>query len=500
MSRRFLFLTVFITGMAVTAIELTASRLVAPYFGASLFVWTNIIGVVLLALAVGYYVGGKLADRKDGKTAVKIFYPLILLTGILVCVIPFVGKPVFVFAYSAISYQNLSVFLASLVATLIIFTIPLLMLGMVSPLAARLGLSKMNNAGSTVGSLYAFSTVGSIIGTFLPVLVTIPFLGSRETFFIFGGVLILLGALGIGRTIFFTLLIIPVALFILPNTIHAGENLEFEDESIYNYIRVYKDRSGGRMLLTNEGMGVQSVYNPANVATGFYWDAAALLPAINPKGEKFLIIGTAGASSARILNYFFPNLKLTGVEIDPMMVEVSKKFFGADKIPMEVNVEDGRVFIERNGNIYDFVMVDVYKDEMYIPFHLSTKEFFETVNARLSENGIMMMNIASVSGNSELKDLMKNTVASVFPFVYEWSAQNSYNTLIFAFKQKPTLENVALGVFRFDIRSFMTNILKNMRAVAFDTDAEISLDNRSKVEFLTEKMVLSEALYGARGK
>lgn len=501
MSRLFLSITVFITGMAVTAVELTASRLLAPYFGASLFVWTNIIGVVLLALAIGYYIGGRLADRKGGKTAKKIFYPIILITGILISIIPFVGKPVFIFAYNAIAYQNLSVFLSSLAATLVIFIIPLVLLGMVSPIAVRLSFSKLNTAGRTIGSLYAFSTIGSIIGTFLPVLVTIPLLGSRETFFLFGGILVLLGIVGTGRALLIILLAIPISLFFLPNAIHAGQNLEFEGESVYNYIRIYKDKTGSRMLLTNEGRGVQSVYNLASAFTGFYWDAATFLPALNPGGKKFLILGTAGASSARILHYFFPNLKLEGVEIDPLMVQVAKRYFAADTVGININVEDGRLFLNQTKNIYDFIMVDVYKDEMYIPFHLATKEFFETVLWRLSENGSMMMNIASIAGNSELLDLIKNTVVGVFPYVYEWTVPNSYNTLLFTFKQKPNFENISSpSSFNFQMRAFLSGIIKGIKPVIYEPSIGISLDNRSAVEFLTEKMVISEALYGYEGR
>ncbi len=494
MHRRFLFLTVFITGMAVTAVELTASRLLAPYFGASLFVWTNIIGVVLAALALGYFIGGKLADRNNGATAQKILYPVILVTGALITVIPFVGKPIFLFAYNAISTQRLSIFLGSLVATLILFLIPLLLLGMVSPLAARLSFKKMDTAGSTVGSLYAFSTLGSIIGTFLPVLATIPFLGSRETFFLFGGILMLLGIFGIRKAILLGLLILPIALFLIPSSIHAHPDLLYEGESVYNYIRVFEDDSGARALLTNEGVGVQSLYHPRKTLTGYYWDAAAFLPAITSQGKKFLILGTAGASSARILNHFYPNLELTGVEIDPLMIQTGKRFFNSDEIPMQIYENDGRMFLSNTKEKYDFIMVDVYRDELYIPFHLATKEFFELVKSRLEPNGSMMMNIAAVSSDSELLTLIKNTVTDVFPFTYELREENSYNSLIFAFMEKPDLSAVSLDQFSLELQSLISKILRGITLIAHNPSGEIATDNRSPIEFLTEKMVLSEAL------
>ncbi|MBI2638875.1 fused MFS/spermidine synthase [Candidatus Peregrinibacteria bacterium] len=494
MSRFFLFLTVFITGMAVMAVELTASRLLAPYFGASLFVWTNIIGVVMAALALGYFVGGKLADRNNGATAQKILYPIILATGVFITLIPFVGKPVFLFAYGAIERQNLSIFLGSLVATLVLFLIPFFLLGMVSPLAARLSFKKMDSAGSTVGSLYAFSTLGSIVGTFLPVLVTIPFLGSRETFFLFGGMLIMLGVFGLRKAILLGLLILPIALFFIPSSIHAHPDLIYEGESVYNYIRVFEDDSGARALLTNEGVGVQSLYHPRKNLTGYYWDAAAFLQAINPNGKKFLILGTAGASSARILHHFYPQLELAGVEIDPLMIQTGKRFFNSDEIPMQIHENDGRMFLANTKEKYDFIMVDVYRDELYIPFHLATKEFFELVKSRLEPNGSMMMNIASVSTDSELLTLIKNTVTDVFPFTYELREENSYNSLIFAFKAAPDFSTVSLDKFSLELQSLLSKILRGITLIANNPSGEIALDNRSPVEFLTEKMVLSEAI------
>lgn len=481
------------------AVELTASRLLAPYFGASLFVWTNLIGVVLLALSIGYYFGGKLADKKGGKTARKILFPLILITGILVTIIPFVGKPIFLFAYQAIGTRATQLFLSSLIATFILFTIPLLLLGMVTPLAARLGMTKINTAGSVIGSLYAFSTIGSIVGTFLPVLFTIPFLGSRETFFLFGGILILLGIIGMRRTLILApLLAIPIILFLLPTSIHANPNLEFEGESIYNYIRVHRGPDGSRALLTNEGQGIQSLYHPYRILTGYYWDTVTLLPALNPEGKKFLIVGTGGVSSARVLHRFFPQLELTGVEIDPLIKKVAQRFFDADKIPMKTTLGDGRMYLKNTDERYDFVMIDVYKDELYIPFHLATKEFFELVSARLTGKGSMVMNIASIAQDSELLNVLKNTVTAAFPYVYEYRAANSYNSLIFAFKQEPNFTTVgapaAPSSYSLELRTLLGQILRGIKRVEFDADKEVALDNRSSIEFLTEKMVLSEAL------
>lgn len=493
MRRGFLLFTVFITGMSVTAVELTASRLLAPYFGASLFVWTSIIGVVLLALSIGYYAGGRLADRNHGKTSPKVLYPLIFSAGILIVIIPFVGKPVFIAAYNAIPERSVSIFLASLIATLILFTIPILILGMVSPLAAKISLNKLNAAGSVIGSLYAFSTLGSIIGTFLPVLFTIPFMGSRETFFLFGGLLMLLGAIGIKRAVLFSALAIPIVLFLIPASIHAAPNLEFEGESVYNYIRVQKSQDGARALFTNEGEGLQSLYHPFRILTGYYWDAATFLPALNPQGRDFLILGLAGGSSARILYHFFPYLNMEGVEIDPLMIKVGREFFASGQIPMAVRRNDGRVFLEHTDKKYDFIMIDAYRDELYIPFHLATKEFFELAGRRLTDNGAVIMNIAA-SQDSELLRLIRNTITAVFPFTYEFKTPNSSNSIIFAFLKKPDFQNFNYSRFPLDLETLISQILRGIHEIKYDPAVPTATDNRSAVEFLTEKMIFSETL------
>ncbi len=475
------------------AIELTASRLLAPYFGASLFIWTNIISVVLLALSLGYYLGGKLADRREGKQLQKTLYMLIFITGLLVTLIPFVGKPIFLLAYDAISSRTASIFLGSLAATLGLFMLPLLLLGMVSPIAAKIGLKNKGDTGQVIGSLYACSTLGSLIGTFLPVLLTIPFLGSRETFFLFGGVLIVLGVVGMRRVIFLSFLLIPILLFFIKSPVHAGPNIIFQDESVYNYISVQEHEDGQRSLRTNEGFGIQSLYHPGRFLTGFYWDDALFLPIIKPNAQNFLIVGSAGGTSARLLHHFFPSLALHAVEIDPLMVQVSQRFFGMDEVPMETTTADGRVFLQQTKEKYDLMMIDVYKDELYIPFHLATKEFFELAARRLSENGIMMMNVASASANAEMVDLIKNTVTAVFPYTYELRETASFNTLIFAFKQKPNFSLIQEKGLPPDLISLADRIIKGIKPLILSNGNGVAYDNRSAIELLTEKMIFFEA-------
>lgn len=491
MKKGFLFLTVFFTGMAVMAVEMTASRLIAPYFGTSLFIWTNLIGIVLLALSLGYYLGGKLADRKGGAGSKIILYWLILLTGVFVSLIPLVMKPVLAFSFKVFASQDLSIFYPSFIAIFVLFTLPILALGMVSPLAARVGIEEVKTAGSVVGDLYAFSTMGSLVGTFLPVLVLVPFVGSQISFYLFGALLILLGILGLKQRYFLFLLLLPflASLPFFKESLPKG--VLFRGESPYQYIQVREMGQGGRGLFFNEGLGVQSIYIPKNYLTGFYWDAASLLPVLYPKGKRFLILGLAGGTSARSVNHFYPHLQLTGVEIDPLVVTLSKKYFGLEQVPIKIIEADGRVYLNNSKERFDFIMVDVFRDGVYIPFHLATQEFFVSVKAHLTKRGVFFMNVFSPEKNSALLKILKNTVASVFPYFYELRLAEG-TTLFFASASPLAFEIPPEGKYPQSIYKMAKKAFPNMKKVKEDAEGIVSKDDRSLVEVLSGKVLFLE--------
>lgn len=488
MTKGFLYATVFIAGMSVMAVELTASRLLAPYFGASLFVWANLIGVVLVALSMGYYWGGKRADRNKGQGARRDLFLFILGTGILVGAIPWIAGPVFRFAYGLAPRTGLFIFFPSLISILVLFTVPLVFLGMVAPLAARVGIREINSAGRIVGSLYAVSTAGSVVGTFLPVFVTIPLWGSRETFCLFGILLILLGGAGLKKWALPALLCLPLVWTLAVPKGHGRPDIEFERESVYNLVRVRKLPKDFRALIVNEGIGAQSVYHPVRVLTGLYWDGAALLPLLRPTGKNFLFIGLAGGTSARAVNYFFPDLELEGVEIDPVIVEAGRKFLGLGRIPIAVHTGDGRAFLEETEKEYDFIMVDVYHDNLFIPFHMATREFFETVRRRLALQGAMVMNVFSPRGETDMLRLIKNTVTSVFPFVYEYRVKD-LGSLLYAFPERPEPDRaLAQGANR-DLKNLALKILGEWKPVLPDPGGTVSRDDKPLIEILSAKSI-----------
>ena len=281
-----LILLVFVAGACSLAVELSASRLLAPYFGTSLFVWANLIGLILLYLTIGYYLGGRLADRYPRPA---VLYLLTIIASLLIGLIPFISRPILFWSLSAFATYSVSVFYGSLVSVILLFALPVILLGCVSPFAIRLSVKQVVKSGRTAGQLYAISTAGSILGTFLPVLWLIPTIGTYRTFIVTAVSLLLVSIAGLIASIPYTggaarfrgnknllsvLLLIPLGLSLLgsqgpikpPSGTDGGGVLVTERESPYNYIQVV--RVGNEMqLVLNEGLGIHSVYNPNSVLT-----------------------------------------------------------------------------------------------------------------------------------------------------------------------------------------------------------------------------------------
>src|SRR5437763_7587086 len=293
-----LILLVFVAGACSLAVELSASRLLAPYFGTSLFVWANLIGLILLYLTVGYYLGGRLADRYPYPATL---YLLTICASVLIGLIPFISRPILLWSLTSFATYSVSVFYGSLVSVILLFALPMILLGCVSPFAIRLSVEQVVHSGRTAGQLYAISTAGSILGTFLPVLWLIPTIGTYRTFIVFALSLLFVSIIGLvalrpwtgrpslprrpNKSLLSILLLIPMGLALIgpqgaikpPSDTGGGGVLVTERESPYNYIQVV--RAGDEMqLVLNEGLGVHSIYNPNRVLTNGPWDYFLIAP------------------------------------------------------------------------------------------------------------------------------------------------------------------------------------------------------------------------------
>ncbi|HEX5035853.1 MAG TPA: fused MFS/spermidine synthase [bacterium] len=458
---------VFIVGLAVMAVELTAVRLLAPHFGTSLFVWTNVIAVVLVALAAGYGLGGRWADRLPVEDVPTALYRCVFGAGLWIVLLPAAIDPLT--AAARFLQPGGSVVIPSLFVAAFLFGAPVFAAGLVTPLAARSAVRDAAHVGRPLGGLFVLSTLGSLAGTFLPVFATIPYAGVRATFWIVGGLMLVAGAAG-GRRRFLVLALVLALIAWSEHQRTKNASVLWEGDSVYQHLRVFQNFDGSRFLQVNEGRGMQSYFRPDTVWTGYYWDTAAIPPRLQPGGRNYLFLGLGGGTAARIVHESFPDVSLDGVEIDPKMVEAGRRFFGLEAAPVAVSIADARVFLEATEKVYDYVMLDVYRDNRSIPAHLATREFFELVRNRLTPKGILLMNVSTAEKGRELLGLIRNTLASVFPKVYQLQGPAGA-VLLFGFREEPS------------------TVPSGMAPVIYDATGETATDDRSRAEILAAQAV-----------
>src|SRR3954453_20031461 len=348
-----------VVGAASLGAEIAAARLLAPYFGASTIVWANTIAVVLVALSAGYWVGGRLADRHPH---VRGLCALILVAAVLLAVVPIVADPFLELSVKAFDSLSTGAFAGSLFGVLVLVAIPVVLLGAVSPWAIRLRVDDVASAGQVSGRLYAISTVGSLVGTFLASLVLIPVAGTQRTFLAFALALALVAAWGLRPR--FTLAPVAIAASLaLPVGLVKGGGDEgarvlHEAETEYQYARVVQGADGVRRLELNEGQAVHAEWLRDTVLTGNYWDAFLVDPfaALGRPPRSLAILGDGAGTMVRAYGRYFPSTKIDAVEIDGELTEMGKRWFGLrDRPGVRFFAQDARPFLRRTNRRYDAI-------------------------------------------------------------------------------------------------------------------------------------------------
>ena len=217
-----------------------------------------------------------------------------------------------------------------------------------------------------------------------------------------------------------------------------------EQESLYNYIQVTQDPNGTRELILNEGQAIHSIYNPNQILTGWYWDYFLMAPFFNKNFQpsqlqRMAIIGLAGGTIARQFSAIYPSVQIDGVEIDPAIVDVARKYFAMNEPDLHVFEQDGRAFISQTKARYDLVAIDAFQ-QPYIPFHLTTEEFFQEIDNHLDDDGVLALNTGHTRTNFRLVQAFVNTLSLVFPSVYVFLVPGTFNAEIMATKRPTTLE------------------------------------------------------------
>jgi spermidine synthase len=514
-SNRFLYLLVFTSGMTTLAVELSASRLLGYIFGNSNLVWANIIGLMLLYLTVGYFLGGRWADKSP---KYETLYQIVLWGAFLCALVPLIAHPILKFAANAFQALEAALALGSFVSVLLLFAIPITLLGTVSPFAIRLAFTTLETAGKTSGQMYAISTVGSIIGTFLPTLYLIPEIGTSATFLSFAGVLFLVAFIGLWGEwkikalpyLLMPILIAILAFFLLRGGFRdplAGQTLLFEDESAYNYIQVQEDANGNRYLYLNEGQGIHSQWHPTNIYYRRTWDFFLTAPYFNAdfspnEMRSMLLIGLATGTIPRQHLAVYPDLPIDGVEIDPDIVQAGADYFQmneSDMPSLTVYAQDGRYILNQLDKRYTVIGIDAYRPP-YIPWHLTTLEFFQEIAAHLEDNGVMVINVGRTSTDRRLVDALTNTLSYVFPSIHAMDVPHSFNTILVATMQPTSDENLAANLANLPeaIHPLLPQILMDGTTALVPTNRNDILftDDRAPVETLVDSLVLNFILGG----
>ncbi|MBO4402024.1 MAG: fused MFS/spermidine synthase [Selenomonadaceae bacterium] len=482
-SRAYLYATEFFAGMSVMAVELGASRLLAPYFSSSQIVWTIIIGTIMIALALGNVFGGRWADSDANPARL---YRRIIFAAIWIALIPVLGKFVIV-AVAGILIVTVDVNLliwAAFFSCMAIFVLPLFLLGTVTPSLVKYATDSLEHNGRVVGNLNAFNTVGSIIGTFLPTFVTIPAVGTAVTFLIFSGILFAIGLayfLSAGGQKF--LCAVAAGIFLLASVLGSGnsfafwkKDLAYEGESIYNYLQV-RDDARATVLSTNVLIGVQSIRVKSGGLTGMYYDYALAAPVLTGGGDV-LVLGMGTGTFAQACQKYFPASKVAGVEIDEKITALAHEYFAlAEEIP--VATYDGRAYLAADKKLYDVIMVDAYQD-ITIPFQMSSVEFFALVRAHLKAGGVMVVNM---NMRGEINDWLTDTIGEVFPAVR--AVDVGGNREVFAAADEAVFNNFERRADLLsdkDLRGLMEKIARSWRVPS--TGGNILTDDKAPVELL----------------
>ncbi len=512
-NRKYLFFTVFVAGMSTLAIEFTTSRMLQTVYGTSNIVWANVIGLVLLFLTVGYFVGGRWADKRPYP---HIFYQLVSWAGFSGVFFLLLTSAILRTAVTALSTLNVNAIVSSLVGVIIALAVPITLLGCISPFAIRLAVQDVGEAGRISGRIYAISTWGSLLGTYLPVLLVIPLAGSRITAVIFGGLLFIVGLIGFFRTTSKNPLpysIISSILLLLAIYLWTGGNIKqydgqlFETESAYNYIQVVRQGDCNYLLL-NEGQAYHSYYcDNGRVPRISVWSIMLAAPHFNvePAIKNMAVIGLAAGTIPKQFTQVYGQIPIDGIELDVEIIQAGVDYFALTDPNINLIAGDGRYQLNQLDGRYDIITIDAYKVP-YIPWHLTTREFFQEVRAHLTEKGVVAMNIGRAPEDRRLIDAMVSTLLEVYPSVHAIDVPGSFNTIVVATMLPTTADNLERNLAQLEnthpvLVGAMETAVANL--VPINPSDVIFTDERAPVETIIDSLVLryllSEGVSGLPG-
>lgn len=512
--RRYLYFTVFIGGMSTLAIEFTTSRMLQTVYGTSNIVWANVIGLVLLFLTLGYFLGGRLADKRPFP---HVFYTLVTIAGFSSVFFLLLTSVILKTAATALATVNVGAIVSSLLGVVLALGAPVTLLGCISPFAIRLAVQNVGEAGRISGRIYAVSTWGSLLGTYLPVLLVIPLAGSRLAALIFGTVLLLVGIGGLWQTrprlaqaaLLLPLLLPPLFWAWGRGNLKAYDGQIFETESAYNYVQVVRLEDCNYLLL-NEGQAYHSFYcDGGRVPRVSVWSIMLAAPYFNDPAtaaqpvRRAAVVGLAAGTIPKQMTRVFGPIPVDGIELDPAIVQAGRDYFAMTDPNLNVIVGDGRYQLNQLSHQYDLITLDAYKVP-YIPWHLTTREFFTEVRERLTERGVVAVNVGRAPQDRRLVDAIAATLLAVYPSVHAIDVPGSLNTILVATVQPTTAVSLQQNLANLppDADPLLTAALETaVNHPAPVTPADVLFtDERAPVETIIDSLVLRYLLQeGAAG-
>ncbi len=510
--KKYLYFTVFSAGMTTLALEFSASRLLGGVFGTSNLVWASIIGLILIYLAAGYFLGGRWADRQP---QFSVMFAILAWGAFLSGVTPLIARPVLRLAADAFDQLQVGLLLGSFTSVLILLSVPVTLLGTISPFAIRLAIQDPHQAGEISGRIYAVSTLGSFIGTFLPVLVFIPQVGTTWTFVIFSVYLLLVAVVGHWLTsgwrraaayLWMPILLIVVAVFGARSPLKSSRGQIYETESAYNYIQVLEE-DGYRILRLNEGQGQHSMWHPTELDFHGPWEQFLAAPFFNaaPHPRKAVksmaIVGLAAGTVARQASAVYGPIPIDGFEIDPRIIAVGRQYFDMNEPNLNAIAADGRWGLAHSQRRYSIIAVDAYQPP-YIPWHMTTREFFLIVFDQLTDDGVMVINVGRSPTDRRLVNGLAGTIRSVFPSIYVMDVPGSFNSIIYATKKPTRIENLYANLLELyrqpDVHPLLIQSLERVvvNLQPMPDSQTVYTDDWAPIEWITNELVLSYVLFG----
>lgn len=417
-------LVVFIVGICITALEIASARLISPYFGSTIYVWGGAIGSVLFALSVGYWLGGKIIDTKPEP---RVISWVLILAGTTTLLIPWMYQTTTYALSHWSALKHIPVSVGVILSMIVLFFLPVLAMGMISPMVLRLSAKSVNNVGSWSGLLSGVATFGSIVGTFGAAYGTIPVLGTRWTIMM-SAVLIYILSMIVSLppkkvSMAMVLGVLVTGGLIIQTTFIPRPGLAAEKESAYQLIQVL-EQNGTRFLVHDAGRGAQSIYTPGEFYTKSAYDVFGLLPYLAGGQEKkrsVLLLGLGGGNMVKIYKQLLEpefSFDITAVEIDAAVVATAKEYFAIDEVEFTTVVDDARHYLRSSDKKYDIIIADAYTHETQIPAMLATTEFFSQIREHLNTGGVLGINALAFQESRFLPKFLA-TIAAVFPDVRE---------------------------------------------------------------------------------